>query len=182
VQIAVELPGVVVGADSRLSGTTARDCWRGHVFGEEFCPTRAPIRTRTAPTSLQETPRRSQGKPYASIRSANEERPWRGGLHGDVDPIEDSSHLPRLTMIFFVGTRRSSQTRSRIRTVAHHGPTRGGSVFILCGSINGYGSAGSYMPKSPDRVMDSDEVRPEIPRDRLDMPKGKGKASALIPR
>lgn len=105
-----------------------------------------------------------------------------GGLHGDVDPIEDSSHLPRLTTIFFAGTRRSSQTRSRIRTVAHHGPTRGGSVFILCGSINGYGSAGSYMPKSPDRVMDSDEVRPEIPRDRLDMPKGKGKASALIPR
>ena len=62
------------------------------------------------------------------------------------------------------------------------GPNRGGSVFILCGSINGYGSAGSYMPKSPDRVMDSDEGRPKIPRDRLDMPKGKGKAPALIPR
>ena len=128
-QIAVELPGVVVGADSRLSGTTTRDCWRGHVFGEEFCPTRAPIRTRTAPTSLQETPRRSQGKPYASIRSANEERPWRGGLHGDVDPIEDSSHLPRLTTIFFAGTRRSSQTHSRIQTVAHSAVNRGGLCF-----------------------------------------------------
>jgi hypothetical protein len=100
---------------------------------------------------------------------------------GEESPSVGDPISPQLTMIFFAGTRRSSQTRSRIRTVAHHGPTRGGSVFILCGSINGYGSAGSYMPKSPDRVMDSDEARPEIPRDRLDMPKGKGKASALIP-
>jgi hypothetical protein len=71
---------------------------------------------------------------------------------GEESPSVGDPISPQLTTIIFVGTRRGSQTRSRIRTVAHHGPTRAAVFLSYAAPSMATGALVLICPRAPTEL------------------------------